>query len=219
MTNNNVRVRDPEDLMNEIEHTFNKYNASMFKFVDPTWCYPKSAARDFCLEKIKRKNDFQWEGMAHAAFIDKEMMELMKESGCKQINIGAESGSQKLLNDMRKGVTVSKIKKVFKWGKDLGINMRGFFILGMPEESEETLEQTRQLIRDIKPDVFGMTLLTPFPGSEYYKEEYKDLDWSGCDEYSNDFWRTKNFSNKDLKKIQSEFNNEFKDTLVPHQQH
>ena len=217
MTYNNVRVRDPNDLLDEIEYAFDKYDANYFKFVDPTWCYPKSAAKDFCLEKIKRGNKFLWEGLGHGAFIDKELMELMKESGCNQINIGCESGSQKLLNDMRKGVTVSKIKKVFKWGKELGIDMRSFFILGMPNESEKTIEQTKQLVREIEPNVFGMTLLTPFPGSDYYRDEYKDFDWSNCDEYSNDFWYTKNFSNKRLKEIQADFNKEFNEVLVSHQ--
>jgi len=216
--NSQVRVRDTEDLLNEIEYVYNKYNLTMFKFVDPTWCYPKSAAKNFCEAKIKRSFELPWEGMGHASFLNKEMLQLMKEAGCKQINIGVESGSQKLLNNMKKGVTISKIKKVFKWCKEVGIESRAFFILGMPEETIETVEQTRQFVHEIKPNVFGMTILTPFPGTNFYDSiKHKNIDWSNCDEYSNNFWETKNFTNAQLRYIQSRFNNEFKDILVSHQ--
>lgn len=212
-----IRVRDPEDVLDEIEYVNEKYKITHFKFVDPTWSFPKKATFDFCDAKIKRGNKLPFEAMIHAAFTTKEMLEVAKEAGCNQLNVGVESGSQKLLNDMKKGVTVEKIKKVFKWGKELGISMRGFFILGMLNESLETVEQTRQLIHEISPDVFGVTLLTPFPGSNLYSNKYKNIDWSGCDEYTNNFWRTKNFTNAQLKYIQSKFNDEFKDILVAHQ--
>ena len=56
-----------------------------FKFLDPTWCYPKKAVYDFCKFKIKFGMKFKWEGMVHAAFIDKDMLKIMKESGCDVI--------------------------------------------------------------------------------------------------------------------------------------
>ena len=212
-----VRVRDPEDTLNEVEYVYDKYNITKFKFVDPTWCFPKSAAIDFCNAKIKRGFKLPWECMAHTAFLTKDILKLMKEANCNQINIGVESGSQRLLNEMRKGTTVNRTKKVFKWGKELNLNMRGFFLLGMPTETIESIEETKQLVREIQPDVFGMTILTPFPGSDLYSEKYKDEDWSKCDEYSCDFWKTENFTNADLVRIQKEFNDEFKDNLVNHQ--
>lgn len=212
-----IRVRDVNDLLDEIEFVDNKYKITKFKFVDPTWSFPKSAVYDFCLTKINRGIKIPFEGMIHASFIEKEMLEIAKEAGCNQLNVGVESGSQKLLNDMKKGTTIEKIKKVFAWGKEFGINMRGFFILGMPNETTESINQTRQLIKDISPDVFGMTLLTPFPGSDLYSNKYKNIDWSNCDEYSNDFYYSKNFTNQQLKDIQKSLNSEFSNILVSHQ--
>jgi radical SAM superfamily enzyme YgiQ (UPF0313 family) len=214
---NPVRVRDPEDLLDEITTVNNKYNLTRFKFVDPTWCFPKKAAYDFCEAKLKRDINLPWELMAHAAYLDEDLLKLMKRAGCDQINVGCESGSQKILNDMRKGVTVEQIKKVFKIGKSLGINMRSFFILGLPNETRETIEETRQLAREINPDVFGITILCPYPGSDYYADYYKNEDWSKADEYSNDFWSSIHFSNAELKEIQKEFEDEFRDKLNWHQ--
>lgn len=215
MTDGDVRVRDPYDLMNEIEYTFDKYNGTMFKFVDPTWCYPESAAKGFCLEKIKRGNTFPWEGLAHAAFLNKDLLKLMKESGCKQINVGVESGSQRVLNEMRKGITVSKIKKVFKWGKEAGISMRGFFLLGL-EKNMEDFELTKKLIKEISPDILGVTILCPYPGSDYYKDEYKNEDWYKCDQY-NSFWSTEHFTNEQFIGMQKDIYKEFSDKVVHHQ--
>ena len=212
-----IRVRDPEDVLDEIECVDEKYKITQFKFIDSTWSFPKRATFEFCEAKIKRGNKLSFEAMIHASFVTREMLEIAKEAGCNQLNVGVESGSQKLLNDMKKGVTVEKIKKVFRWGKKLGINMRGFFILGMPNESLESIEQTRQLIRKINADIVGFTILTPFPGSDLYSDKYKDIDWSECDEYSNDFWETKNFTNQQLKDVQKSLNEEFKDILVSHQ--
>ena len=95
--------------------------------------------------------------------------------------------------------------------------MRAFFILGLPQETNETIEETKQLIRDINPNVFGITLLAMYPGTLYYRDELKNVDWSKCGEYTNDFWYTKNFTNEQLKLIIREFNIEFYDKLVKHQ--
>ena len=217
MTGHNVRVRNPEDVLDELDFIRSCYTFDKFKFVDPTWCYPKTAAYDFCEAKIKRGNTKPWEAMGHAAFLDKDILKLMKEANCCQINVGVENGCQSILNDMNKGVTVEKIKKVFKWCHELDLEIRGFFLLGMPNESFDTVNQTFDLIKEIRPDVFGMTILAPYPGTDFYdKRKYSNVDWSYVDEYSNKIWRTKNFTNDDLKRIQKVFYRAFKDIVAPH---
>ena len=212
-----VRVRDPEDLLDEIDSVYTDYEIDMFKFLDPTWVAPISAAYDFCQAKIRRGNHLPWEAMGHAGFITKDLLALMVEANCKQINIGVESGSLALLKDMRKGVTPKKIKKVFRWCHDLDLEVRGFFLLGMPNETLQTAEETFDLIQAIEPDVFGMTILCPYPGSDFYDPiEHADIDWSKADEYSNNFWKTKNLCNDDLKRIQGVFAEAFKDKIAPH---
>ena len=215
--NSKVRGRDPEDLLDEIDSVYTDYKIDMFKFVDPTWVAPVSAAYDFCQAKIKRSNHLPWEAMGHAGFITKDLLMLMKEANCKQINIGVESGSLALLKDMRKGVTPKKIKKVFRWCHDIGLEVRGFFLLGMPNETLQTAEETFNLAKAIDPDVFGMTILCPYPGTDFYDPiKHANVDWSKADEYSNDFWETKYLCNDDLKRIQRVFAKAFKDKIPMH---
>lgn len=214
---NPIRVRNSYDVLSEIEYVDNLYKIDRFKFVDATWCYPKEAVTDFCELKIKKNNKIRWEAMAHAAYLDKDLLKLMKAADCIQLNIGCESGSQDILNHIRKGVTIDKLKKVFKWGKEIGIDMRAFFILGTPPETKETIKQTRRFIKDLQPDIVGFTILAAYPGTDYYRSVYTDDTFKDSGEYDNNFWFTDNFSNPGLKDIKSQFNEEFKDILVSHQ--
>ena len=214
---NPIRLRDVEDLCNEIEYVNHKYDITRIKFVDPTWAFPVESVISFCDEYNKRNIELPWEAMAHAAYLTEDIMSYMASSGCDQLNIGVESGNQQILNSIRKGVTIDKIKKVFYWGKKVGINMRAFFMIGYPDETEETIKDTINLIEQIEPDVFGCTILTPYPGSDFYREEFKHEDWSNANEYNNDFWYSKNYPNCGLKRIQKLLNERFNHILVGHQ--
>ncbi len=212
-----VRVRDPEDVLDEIDAVYTDYKIDMFKFVDPTWVAPISAAYDFCHAKIERKNHLPWEAMGHAAFLTKDLLMYMKEANCNQINIGVESGCPDLLIDMKKGVTLKKIRKVFRWCHDVGIESRAFFLLGMPNETLKTAKQTFNFAKKINPDVFGITILCPYPGTDFYDiKKHGHIDWAKADEYGNDFWETENLTNADLKRIQGVFAKAFKDKIPPH---
>ncbi len=214
---NPVRERDPIHLLDEIEAVSQKYILDYFKFSDATWNTSKEKVISFCEEKIKRGFILPWEANLHASFVDREMLKTMKAAGCSQINIGCESGSQKILNTIRKGLTVEKIKQVFLWGKELGIERRGYFLIGMPDETVEDIKLTEALIEEIKPDVVGFTLLCPYPGTDFYNpDEMKDYDWSLTDEYSNPFWQTDHFTNKELKEQQKCLTEKYPENLAWH---
>lgn len=214
---NPIRVRDVKDVMDEIEEVTRKYRLTMFKFCDATFDTSEKDVVDFCEEKIRRGNTMKWEAMVHATLMTEKMVEMMAKANCKQFNVGCESGSQRILNDIGKGVTVDKIIKVFDWGKKYGIERRGFFILGMPNEEWSDIKATDRLVERIQPDVFGITILCPYHGSDLWRDEFKNVDWEKADEYSNDFWFTAHYSNQELKRIQRYFSNKYNKKLTWHQ--
>lgn len=212
---NPIRLRDDGDLLDEIQAVVKKYKLDMFKFVDATWNTSVDKVINFCKRKIAQKDTTEWECNIHAALTNEEMFYWMKEASCIQINVGCESGSPKILKKMKKGITVDKIADVFSWAKKYEIARRGFFSIGMPDESLEDIRLTEKLVEEIRPDVFGVTILCPYPGSELYDDKkFSDIDWSGADEYSNDFWRTEHFSNQELKYWQNYLVEKFKDNLA-----
>lgn len=216
-TFNPLRTRDPKDTLDEIEYLDRKFNLDRFKLLDPTWSVSNEVVFGFCEEKLRRNNKLKWDVEVHAAFITKEALEIMSRADCDVIMVGCESGSQKILNDIRKGTTVGKIVNVFDWAKEYGLKRRSFFMIGMPNEDLEALYHTYELIKRIKPDIFAMTFFTPYPGTDFYTyNKYGDIDWAKCDEYNNDFWESKHFTNKELKMFQRWFHRQFKDVLVHH---
>ncbi len=214
---NPLSERNPEHLLDELESVTKELNLDYFKFADATWNTSIEKVMAFCEEKIKRNFNLPWDANVHASFADKEMLRIMKAAGCQLINVGVESGSQRILNDMKKGLSVKNVKNVFRWGRELGLERRGFFFLGMPNETEADIRLTEKLVEEIEPDVFGVTILSPYPGTSHYDPNtMKDYDWTFADEYSNPYWQTQHFSNSEIKRWQTYLTDKFSANLSWH---
>lgn len=212
-----VRYRSVQDLLDEMQEVTDKYHLDLLKFSDPTWNTSVNWVNDFCREKIKRGFTIPFYPNIHAGMCTEEMLHLMAEANCYEIAVGIESGSPKILKQIGKGTTVEKIKKCIAWAKKSGILVRGYFILGMPDETEEDLKLTERLAEELELDEYGFTILCPYPGTQMYDaEKYKSVDWVKADEYSNDFWQTRYFTNQQLKEKQHYLIEKFKKKLTWH---
>ena len=208
---NPIRTRSVGDLCNEVEAVISTFSLNYFKFVDATFDASPQFVIDFCKEKLNRSfAKMPWEMLIHASLATEEMYYWLEQANCKLVAIGIESGSLAILKDIGKGLTPDIIRRVVGWGKKYNIETRGFFILGMPNETEEDYNLTEALIDEVKLDVVGFTILCPYPGSDFYNhDKFKDIVWSDTDEYYNDFWATKNFTNQQLKDKQQYFINKY----------
>jgi anaerobic magnesium-protoporphyrin IX monomethyl ester cyclase len=214
---NPLRLRPPVDTMNEVEWLIEQYSIERFKFLDPTWAVDDDVVFAFCEEKLRRNCTIKWDAEVHAHFVTKRALEIMSRAGCDVIMVGCESGSPRSLKELKKGATLEEIKRVFSWAREYGMKRRSFFMLGIPGETSGDIRATYTLIKELEPDLFGMTFLTPYPGCAYHDpERHAGVDWSECDEYGNDFWQTENFTNQQLKEIQRWFHFRFWDSLVEH---
>lgn len=216
-SSNPVRERDPRHQLDEIEMVHKNYGLDYFKFADATWNTTPQKVISFCEEKIRRNFKVPFEANVHCSFVTREMLEAMKAAGCMQINAGCESGSQKVLKGIRKGLKVETIIKTFDWAKEVGIERRAYFLIGQPNETVEDIKLTEQLVERIQPDVFGITIVCPYPGSDLYDpKKMRDYDWSTTDEYSNAYWSTEHLSNADLKQWQKHLMDKFSERLAWH---
>jgi radical SAM superfamily enzyme YgiQ (UPF0313 family) len=210
---NKIRKRSVNNVLDEIELLVNEWHIEFLKFADAELNSQLLWVQDFCLEKIRRKITVPFGCNIHASIMDKTTVKLMKEADCREFWIGAETGSPRILKEIKKGTTIKQIENVFKWAKECGIRTRAYFMTGFPSETREDFDMTLNLAERIDADVYGMTILCPFPGTEVYSEKFKDVDWSKADEYGNDFWRTEHFTSDQLKKMQTEFTEKFKNRL------
>ncbi len=215
---NPIRTRSYNELLDEIMCVDLDYKLDYFKFVDATFDKDAQTVIDFCKHKVIRGDRLRWECNIHPGFVQREeVFEALAEANCDQINVGVESGSPRILNQIGKGTSTISIMNVFKWAEKYNIKRRAFFLLGMPNETIEDQALTDELIEMIEPDVVGFTILAPYPGSDFYSERYKNVEWSRVDEYSNDIWHTDHFSNSQLKEQQAYFLDRYSHLLCERQ--
>lgn len=214
---NPVRIVRPARLLDEIERVARQYALDHFKFADATWNTSPEKVIAFCQEKLARGFSLPWEANVHAAFTTREMFRWMREANCVQINMGCESGSPRVLKQIKKGISVERMIEVFDWAREFGIERRGYFIMGLPDETLDDVRLTERLVERLDPEVFGITIVCPYPGTDLYDPaRHGSIDWAKTDEYSNDFWSTRHLSNADLKTWQKYLVDKFRDRLTWH---
>jgi radical SAM superfamily enzyme YgiQ (UPF0313 family) len=214
-----VRYRRPTDVVSEIKAVSSEYRLDLVKFSDPTWNTNIEWVNEFCSEKIRRGVDILFYPNIHATMCSPEMMQAMRRAGCHEIAVGVESGSPKILKQIGKGTTLKSIKNCVVWAKAAGILVRGYFILGMPEEGHEDLELTEQLAEELDLAEYGFTILCPYPGTQMFdRQAHSQVRWEHTDEYSNDFWATKYLTNSELKEWQRRLTRKFTGRLTWHNQ-
>ncbi len=163
------RTRSPENFVDELEWI--KENLPQIKEVfieDDTFSVDKKRVMKIC-ELIKERNlDLVWSCNARAD-IPFDVLKNMKEAGCRMLIIGYESGNDEILRNIKKGMTTKQAKKFTKDAKKLGLKIFGCFMIGLPGDTKETIEQTFQFARELNPDMVFFQQAVPFPGTEFYE--------------------------------------------------
>jgi radical SAM superfamily enzyme YgiQ (UPF0313 family) len=141
--------------------------------------------------------------------VTKELLLKMKEAGCVSMWYGVESGTQTVLDEMRKGITVEQTIRAFNWTKEVGLKPDPNVVLGFPGETKETAWKTIKLVEKLTPDYMGIyTIATPYPGTPLY-DLVKENGWlkvTDFDKYDRETptFETPWLSMKELKKIRDQ---------------
>ncbi|NWF53585.1 MAG: cobalamin B12-binding domain-containing protein [Syntrophaceae bacterium] len=114
--------------------------------------------------------DLRWNCDARVDSVDPDLLRIMKRAGCWMISYGIESGSQKILDHLRKGIMLDQVEQAVRWTQEAGIRAKGLFMIGYPEETEETLGETLAFIGRVRLDEMNLSFLTPYPGTEIYRQ-------------------------------------------------
>jgi anaerobic magnesium-protoporphyrin IX monomethyl ester cyclase len=137
-------------------------------FVDDTFNWRKSRVFEICALIEKKYPGLAWSCNFEVAHASREMLAAMQRAGCWSIMIGAESGSQEILNRIQKKIKVEQIVQAADWCHELGLMGRASFILGHPGETPETLQQTMDLARRVRLPFVTFSLMTPFAGTRMF---------------------------------------------------
>jgi anaerobic magnesium-protoporphyrin IX monomethyl ester cyclase len=194
------RFMSTQRVIEEMRQLYYKYKAEMIFFEEDLFVLNKKRVLDLCDAITKEFSGKKWGANARVDTVDFEMLSRMKQAGCTDLNFGIESGSQRILDFLGKGITVSQIRKAFKMLHEVGINGGMFLLIGVPGETQKDIDMTKRLIAECEPYMINLWYLTPFPGTEIF-EMTKDLIRKDVDFYNwNDSYET--IYRKDIFEVQ-----------------
>jgi len=162
------RKRSSRNVVDEVQNVVDEYGVDEIYFDDDCLTLDRNRLIKICKEIVRRNIDVKWMCQARVDNVNQEILEAMKKAGCHYIKYGVESGSQEMLDAMKKGITLEQIRKAFKATRKVGIKTQAFFLLGLPWETPETVKKTIGLAKEIKPDSAQFAVVIPHPGTELY---------------------------------------------------
>ncbi len=167
------RRRPPERVVDEILECKEMGYCSV-DFYDNNFNQSRRHVESLCHGMIERRVNMPWICRARVDRIDRYLIRLMAEAGCKRIHFGVESATQHILDKTNKGIRVEQSREAFALAKEAGISIVAYFIIGFPGETLEEAKNTIRLAFELDPEYPQCLALMPIPGTPIYEEALKD---------------------------------------------
>ncbi len=167
-----VRFHSTQYFVDELEALYQK-GIHFFYFSDDTFSVDKKRVIEICKEILARGLRIVWVAISRVNYMNEEVLTWMRKAGCIQISYGVESGSEKIRASLNKKINTRDIEKAFSITIKFGILPRAYIIYGCPGESPETIQETLNLLKRIKPLVVHFFILSLYPGTSLYSK-YKE---------------------------------------------
>ncbi len=176
-----VRSHSASYFVDQLEFQY-KRGITFFLISDDTFTFKKEKVIEICRQILERGLNIIWFAISRVNFITEEVVYWMRKAGCIQISFGVESGSPKIRNILNKKTSNEQITQAFRTTLSYGILPRAYIIFGSPGETRETIQESIDLINEIKPIVVIFHVLVVFPGTALYSDFKKKLN------ISDDIW-------------------------------
>ncbi|KWT84435.1 B12-binding domain-containing radical SAM protein [Candidatus Magnetominusculus xianensis] len=163
-----VRLRTPENVIQEIKVLKEKFGTRYIMFWDDSFTINRKVIERYCRSIIDSGLKISWKTATRADLIDSEILDLMKKAGCVKLEIGVESGSERIKKLINKDVSNKQIKMAFDLIQRKGIGVGGFFMAGFPDETIEDLTDTFNLMKELRAGELAFNIFDPMPGSSEY---------------------------------------------------
>ncbi len=203
------RAQSPDRVIEEMEYLIKKFGVKEIAFYDDSFTLDKKRIYAIADRIIAKKLKIAWTCETRVNLVDKELLKHMKEAGCYTVAYGIESASPEIIKTLQKDITLEQVEKAIRAHQEVGLQVVGYFMLGSPGETPETIRQTIDFAKKLKVDFAQFSVTTPFPGTELY-EIYKqinpgEIDWAkfvyaGTDNPTSPVFESDNLTRKDLEK-------------------
>lgn len=206
-----LRARSAASVADEMEHLA-RLGVNIVSFQDDSFSASRRAVKAICEELVARASRMPWMARVRVDELDYELLGLMKQAGCVLLGIGVESGSQRVIDEMKKTVKqtpwVDMCRQVFRWTRELGIGTNAYYVIGNPSETREEIEDTIRLAMELNSDTIQVHYYTPYPGSEAwarYRDRLDDHDVPEMFHYATPAMTLADVSVDELTELRSRF--------------
>lgn len=198
-----TRHRSPDNVLEELRTVRDTLGIRNVVFMTDLFTIRKPWVLEICNRMVEENLGIRWICNSRADSVDPDMLRLMKKAGCQLISYGLESGDQEILDRTRKCLQLEHGRNAIAWTRDAGILAFGYFIIGLPGETWDTIQKTIDYAIKVEPDYALFHIATPFPGTELYSWAQQNgflqtHDWSDFDEETGVCMRTEHLSAEDL---------------------
>ena len=163
---NKYRNNGPIYVVDQIRLLIEKFGIKEIKFYDDVFTLDRKWVIAVCAELKNQGIYVPWTCETRVNLVDDELLKTMRAAGCYMIAYGVESGDQEILTQVGKNVTLDQITKAFSLTHKAGISTVGYFMLGAPNETPETIKRTIEFAKRLNPDFVQFSIATPYPGTE-----------------------------------------------------
>ena len=168
-----VRLRSPEKIMEEL-WVLKKLGINYVNMYADLFTVSREQVMGLTKLMIESNIDMHWTCNSRVDYVDEEMLRMMGKSGCFFMTWGIESGSEQVLKHARKGAYPDKVERALRWSKAAGIKNWGYFIIGLPTETEETIRQTIDFAKKLPLDIALFHVAAPYPGTPFFFEVVRE---------------------------------------------
>jgi len=163
-----VYMRSSESIVSEIKALKARYNIQYIAFSDDLFILKRQRVMDLCDILIKERVNIEWAASGRVNLVDRALLRKMRKAGCRALGYGFESGSQKILDIMKKGADIAQAERAIELTRKAKISVEGAFMFGMIGETEETINETVEFIKRTDLDINRLFYTTPYPGTPLY---------------------------------------------------
>lgn len=172
-----IRTRSIENIVNEIGSLKERYNINRIHFIDNDFIYDTERIMSFADEIEKRNLNVEWRALARVDVVSKvgeSFLKRIKQAGCYQLVFGIESGSQRILNSIKKGTSPQEAEEAVNLCKKAGIKTKAYYMFGFPTETRDEMNLTLEHAKKLNTDIACFLLVKAYPGTEMYSQLSED---------------------------------------------
>lgn len=196
-----IRMRSIDNIIDEMKYLKKKFKVKGILFRDPMFSFDKKRIVDLAQAMINNKIDVKWACETRLDFLDRKMIDVMHKSGLRAINVGIESADEEVLRKAsRIPIQIKHQEDIIKYCKKKHIHISAFYILGFPDDTEESIRKTVEYAKRLNTHIAQFTISTPLPGTGFFDEKKKDFTTRDLQKFDSTrlVFKHKNLENKQL---------------------